>query len=71
MLIRILTSRDGLPCGAEVDIDDATARGWVSCGDAEPVTRPVVAPAPPQVDAVVLETAVADAPVETRKRGKK
>lgn len=80
MLIRILTSRENIPCGTEIDIEDGKAAGWVSCGDAEPVAPPaaplvvdaLIADPDPVADApVVVETAVADAPVETRKKGKK
>ena len=52
MLIRILTSRDGFPCGAEVDVDAVRAKNWIGAGDAEAIT-PIKA---------AFETAVADAP---------
>lgn len=74
MRIRILTSHDGVPCGAEVDVNHTLGAALCARGDAEPVNQ---APAPepivePAAVAPVLETAVADAPVETRKgKGKK
>lgn len=52
MRIRILTSRDGHPCGAEVEIDDARATDLIGAGDAEAIALP----------AAPLETATADAP---------
>lgn len=62
MKIRILTSRDGHPCGAEVDIEDSTARGWVSAGDAEPLAPPPGS----RRGRKAVETATADDAVETR-----
>lgn len=64
MRIRILTSRDGHPCGAEVEIVDARAQDLIGAGDAEPLAA-LIAP---------IETAMDDAPEtamrETAKRKK-
>lgn len=64
MRIRVLTSREGHPCGAEVDIDDLRAQAWIDAGDAEALPS-IIAP---------VETAMASVPEtamrETAKRNK-
>lgn len=43
MKIRILTSRGGHPCGAEVEVPDADATAWIGVGDAEAVQTSALA----------------------------
>lgn len=64
MKIRILTSNDGHPCGAVVDIDDAVARGWITRGDAEAVTE-VAAERPADSIADLAEAATSETSKET------
>lgn len=40
MRVRILSSRDGHPCGAVVDVDAAVGQTWIGVGDAEALPEP-------------------------------
>jgi hypothetical protein len=66
MRVRILTSRDGHPCGAEVDMDDARAEDLIGAGDAE-----AIASAAPSLETATddraPETTVQDRPAKRNK----